>query len=259
MPELPDVEVFKEYFDSNALKKKIEKVKVPQTRVLESSPAKLRRDLEGEKFSTSRRHGKYLLARLSNDKWLVFHFGMTGFLRYYKDEAKEPKHVRLVIDFANGDHLAYVCQRMFGEVEIVDDDKRFIRQKEMGPDAWAIQWRPFRDRISARTSAIKSTLMTQDVLAGIGNVYADEILYQAKVNPKKRARKLDEKELRKIYNTMGRVLKKAIEFKANPDEAPRSWLLRRRKPGAKCPRCKGEIKKYTVSGRAGYFCPECQQ
>jgi len=101
-------------------------------------------------------------------------------------------------------------------------------------------------------------LMDQSIMAGVGNVYADEICFQTGVRPDTRLPALDEDLRRKLHRTMRRVLRTAIDRKADPEELPRTWLLPRRREGAACPRCGGEIVKTTVAGRPTYVCPACQ-
>jgi formamidopyrimidine-DNA glycosylase len=109
MPELPDVEIFKRYLDATALNQKIARVSVKNTKVLRHiAPQTLVRNLKGRTLRSSLRHGKFLFGQLDKDGSVIFHFGMTGFLTYFKDKAKEPKHTRVRMDFSNGSFLGYV-------------------------------------------------------------------------------------------------------------------------------------------------------
>lgn len=261
MPELPDVEVFKRYLDSTALHKKIEAVSVKDRDLLEGVAAQSVRDrLLGRELSSSRRHGKYLFAEVEGEGWLVLHFGMTGFLKYYKREEAAPEHVRLLLEFANGYQLAYDCQRKFGMVGWTEDVDGFVEEKGMGPDPLAsdLDLRQFRDRLHGRRGAIKPTLMNQKVLAGIGNVYSDEILFQAGVHPERKIPSLGDDEVEEIYRALVRVVAAAIDAQADPERLPRGYLLPHREEGAECPRCGGTLRKKTVSGRSAYFCEEHQ-
>jgi formamidopyrimidine-DNA glycosylase len=110
--------------------------------------------------------------------------------------------------------------------------------------------------------AIKAALMNQSRLAGIGNVFSDEILFQARLHPMTPVGKLDDKDIARLYRTMRRVLKVAIDKGAGaedlPERLPKSFLLRQRQAGAKCPRCGGEIRTMKANGRTAYYCPRCQ-
>jgi formamidopyrimidine-DNA glycosylase len=261
MPELPDVEVFKQYLDATSLHKKIESVQITDERVLESlSKNKLTRALKGKTFRSARRHGKYLFVELDGGGlWLVLHFGMTGFLKYFKDTDNKSSHPRILIQFTNGYHLSYDCQRMLGEVNVTDDVEKFLRTRDLGMDALDVDLETFKDLLGKTRGAVKSALMNQKLLAGIGNVYSDEILFQAGVHPKTQANKLDEKQLEKIFDDMQKVLETAIDCGADPEKMPEFYILPERRKKGKCPRCSGEIVKEKVSGRTAYFCPKCQR
>lgn len=263
MPELPDVENYGRYLKRHGLNKKIDAVSVASPSILKGvEPAALGRMLHGHAFARTRRHGKHLLAAVDDGRWLAFHFGMTGYLSHFRDGEQDPKHDRLRFDFENGEHLAYVNQRLLGRVEMIDDADRFIRDRKLGPDALAVDEQAFRDGLGAKRGAVKSALMDQTLFAGIGNIYSDEILYHAKVHPKTRTDALDERTVGRLYREMRRVLETAIEKGAGTEDVaqrvPRTWLLPRRRRGAACPRCGGSIDTLKVQGRTAYFCPGCQ-
>jgi formamidopyrimidine-DNA glycosylase len=197
---------------------------------------------------------------LDSDDCLVIHFGMTGFLKYFKNEEKEPPHDRLLISFANGYHLAYDSQRKLGQMTLVEDFDRFIEEKGLGPHALAPQldFDAFKKIAAGRRGSIKSLLMNQAVIAGIGNIYADEILFQARIHPKSPADTLSDKRLRHLFAARKRVLKTAIAHQANPRELPRSYIIPRRSSDRRCPKCRRLLKKTTISGRTTYYCPGWQ-
>lgn len=261
MPELPDVAVFKTYLDSTALHQKIKQVSVKEKRVLEGVSAREIRDrLKGASFKKSRRHGKYLFIETDGGGHLVLHFGMTGFLKYFKDMEKETDHDRLLFDFTNGYHFAFDCQRMFGQIGWIDSMADFMEEKGLGPDALSsdLSFTLFRERFSESGAMIKSALMNQGLIAGIGNIYSDEILFQAGIHPKTRSKNLDEDRLRKLFDKMRSVLETAIDCKADPEAVPKHFLLPHRNEGEGCPGCGGEIRKEKIAGRTAYFCPKCQ-
>ncbi len=259
MPELPDVEVFKRYLDATSLHREVRHAFVPASRVLGKAASTLRSHLEGRRLEESHRHGKYLLARLAESDWLVLHFGMTGFLEAYGSGGSDEEHVRLRLDFSDGGHLAYHDQRLLGQVDLAESPQALLEERGLGPDALDADLGLFRERLEGHRGAVKPTLMNQSVLAGLGNVYSDEILFQAEVHPETPVPALDEEAVGTLHRVMWRVLRKAIVFKAEPAEAPASWLLPRREEGAPCPRCKGRIERLVVSGRAAYLCPACQK
>ena len=263
MPELPDVEIFKQYLDATSLHRTIERVDKKTPDMLKGiSGKKLQQRLEQKRFNSSRRHGKYLFAELKGEGWLVLHFGMTGFLKYYKIPGKEPAHDRLRIGFANGYHLAYDCQRKLGEIGFADGPDKFIREREMGPDAMSadLDLDALRKILSGSRASIKGALMNQSLIAGLGNVYTDEILFQAGIHPKTKANELEEGDVKRLYRKMRKeVLPTVIDRRADPARFPEEYLTPCRKKGANCPRCGSELKQIKVSGRTAYLCPECQQ
>jgi formamidopyrimidine-DNA glycosylase len=184
---------------------------------------------------------------------------MTGKPHYFKSMEKEPNHDRLLFHFANGYHLAYDCQRLLGEVDVVDEPQQLITAKGLGPDALSLNFEDFQARLDGRRGAIKTTLMNQQVLAGIGNVYSDEILFQARLHPKTSVNELDVDWRRTVFEAMRDVLNTAIDCQADPAKFPDSYIIPQREPDAACPNCGGPVKQITFSGRHAYYCPACQR
>ena len=260
MPELPDVEVFRRYVNATALHQKIGSVSVRSHKILDGiSEKRLKAALEGNQFSATRRHGKHLFAEV-NGHWLVFHFGMTGFLKYFKQEQERPEYEQVVIDFANGYHLSYDCRRKLGRIRLTDDVENFIHNHELGPDALDDRFdlKAFEGRLNTTRSAIKSVLMNQSIMAGIGNIYSDEMLFQAGIYPKMKANQLDQTLVQKLFEAMKDVLTSAIACGAKPDELPDTYIIPRRGKDGECPKCGTGLTRITVSGRTGYYCRQCQ-
>lgn len=262
MPELPDVEILKRYCDATVLHKSIDKVEVQSKRVVEGvSPDELDNTLQGKRFESTDRHGKHLFIQLDHQDWLVLHFGMTGDLKYYKEADAQPEFTQVLFSYANGYHLAYILPRKLGKIRLVDDKSQFIDDQELGPDALndGLDFAAFADIMADRRGMAKSTLMNQQILAGIGNVYSDEILFQARIHPRMKLNQLDEDGFKRLYSKMKEVLRTAIDCQANLEQFPDSYLIPRRSEGEECPRCDGQVQRIEVSGRAGYFCPNCQK
>ncbi len=261
MPELPDVQVFKQYLDATALHQKIQDVEVHSERILEEiSSQRLATELKARSLESVRRHGKYLLVQLDDGRWLVLHFGMTGELKYFKDLEREPEYDQVLIAFANGYHLAYIAPRKLGEIELVDEAEAFVAAKDLGPDVLGgdFDLDTFTDLLSGRRGMIKSALMDQQLMAGIGNVYSDEILFQEGIHPRTAVKDLAGDALASLYATMNEVLHTAIDRGADPDEYPDSYLTPHRHQGGTCPRCGEELQRVKVAGRSAYFCPNRQ-
>lgn len=260
MPELPDVEVFSRYLEATALHKKISEVEVQTTKILSGvSGHRLKRTLEGSSLEEARRHGKHLFVRLDAGKWLHFHFGMTGRLRYFKNRDEEADHDRLLLRFSNRYRLAYESQRMLGMVGLIKDPDSFLADKGLGPDALHLDFQGFDHILDQRGASIKSVLMNQRLIAGIGNVYSDEILFHAGIHPASRSGGLNPQKRKDLFRKMVEVLATAIKCKADPSKFPRSYLLPRRREGEKCPHCRDYIRKGKIAGRSSYYCPACQR
>jgi formamidopyrimidine-DNA glycosylase len=265
MPELPDVENYGRYLRRTALHKAIRAGEVGDTRILgDVSGREVSRVLRGRRLETTRRHGKHLFVALDRNGWLGLHFGMTGRLRYFKRLEDDPKHDRLRLDFDNGYHLAYEDQRMLGRVRLLDDPDAFIASRKLGPDALdpALDRKAFAERLCRHKGQVKAALMDQSVLAGIGNVYSDEILFQARVHPEAQVPNLRKGQLSSLSAATRRVLRVAIDKGAGTQDVekrlPRGYLLPHRRDGARCPRCGGQVRALKIAGRTAYICPRCQ-
>lgn len=266
MPELPDVENFRRYLRRHGLHQRVQRVRVHDDRaVRDVSPQTLQRAAKNEELASTRRHGKHLFVELDGgDRWLHFHFGMTGSLSHFDDDDEVPEHDRVQLDFPNGKHLAFVCPRLFGYVGLVEDPGSYIEDHDLGPDALSTRLTrdKLRDAVQGKKS-LKAALMDQTAIAGIGNVYADEILFHAKLDPRRRPDDLKDNELRRLHRALHHVLKEAITHGAGTeqivDRVPKTWLLPHRQSGAPCPRCQGELARYKSGGRNGYYCPSCQK
>ncbi len=260
MPELPDVESFKRYLDATALHQRIADVDVRSADLLKGiSGRELARRLKGRRFECSCRHGKHLFVRTDGDIWLRLHFGMTGSLRYFKGEEKGPPHTRVLFVFVKDHRLAFNDQRKFGEVGLVNEVAKFLKKRALGPDAINIDLAEFKETLTRHRGAVKSILMNQRLIAGIGNIYADEILFRARIHPATQVTRLGDKALAKLFQAMRYVLEKAIKARADVDQIPKSWLLPHRHKGGKCPRCGRKLRSSKIGGRTAWFCPHCQR
>lgn len=265
MPELPDVELYRQRLDGGGLNRRIARVVVSEPRVLRDiSPRGLGARLRDASILSSRRHGKYLFAETDAGFWVEMHFGMTGSLQIYADPELAPDFERVRLDFSDGGRLAYTSRRLLGHIAVVDDPDAFIVQQELGIDALdpALTQAAFAALLAGRRGAVKSALMDQSLIAGIGNIYSDEILFQAHVHPRRAANRLTEDEQGRVYAATQGVLKTAIAVGAGSeqflDRLPEDFLLPHREVGGSCPRCGGQLEGLKTSGRTGYFCPTCQ-
>jgi formamidopyrimidine-DNA glycosylase len=260
MPELPDVETFKRYLDATSLHQRIVGVDVLSAHLLKDvSGRELTRRLKGRRFESSCRHGKHLFVHADDDVWLRLHFGMTGSLRYFKGEEKAPPHTRVLFVFEKDYRLAFDDQRKFGEIGLIEDVDEFLKKRALGADALDVDLFGFKEILGKHRGAVKSTLLNQRLIAGIGNIYADEILFHARIHPATQIALLGEKHINRLFAAMRHVLKKAIGYQADVNRMPKSWLFPHRGKGGKCPRCGRELKSSNIGGRTAWFCPHCQK
>ena len=255
MPELPEVEMYARYFARHALGQAIAHVRVRDPRILGTRTL---RPLVGHVFHRVRRHGKHLFVD-AGDIWLRIHFGMTGDLAYYSDEP--PRFARVIFDFENGAHLAYEDMRLFGVVDLTTSPDDYIRDHRLGPDPLdpAFTLREFRKLLHKRRGRIKALLMSQEVIAGIGNLYADEALYRSSIDPRRPIDRLSEGEVKALFAAIRRVLRETIAFKAREGDYPCRFLIQHRQEGHRCPRCGGTIQRTIVAGRTTYYCAKHQR
>jgi formamidopyrimidine-DNA glycosylase len=263
MPELPDVELYRRTLEGHALHERIARVVVSDARILGDLAAKaFVARLQGNRLESSRRHGKHLLVRLARDGWLTMHFGMTGSLEYVEPAGADVPYDRVRFDLGSGG-LVYVNRRMLGRVGLADDADAFIAAAELGPDALdpAFDLAAFSAALDGRRD-LKSALMDQSLVAGIGNIYADEILFQARLHPKTPARSLGNAKRKALFGKVREVLEAAVDRGAGAEQflerLPKSWLLPHRHEGGTCPRGHGKLATLKAAGRTSYHCPRCQ-
>jgi formamidopyrimidine-DNA glycosylase len=256
LPELPEVELYTRYFAKHALGQKVARVRILDERILgDIRPDAFARKLRHREFSRVRRHGKHLFAD-AGATWLHLHFGMTGDLAYYREASEQPRFARVVFDFANGAHLAYDDMRLFGVVDVTPDPETFIAAHSLGPDPLDPKFTlaAFRQLLAKRRGAIKSLLMTQEVIAGIGNLYADEVLYETSIDPRRAVDRIGEAEVKQLHTALRRLLRETIARKARGAGYPPKSLILHREEGNRCPMCGASIRKTVVFGRTTYSC-----
>ena len=257
MPELPEIAYFRKFTDEALLHKKVMKVAFGASKPLQETQKKFEETFTHHSFTDTRQLGKYLFIKSDAQKWLVLHFGMSGSLDFSALE-ELPKHAIISFYFQDNTHFSFVCPRKFGKVWITERVEEFQKEHNLGPDALSISKSDFMALMEKQTGSAKSVLMDQHNIAGIGNVYTDEILFQSHIHPKTKISDLQKSQLDSIYKNISKVLKKAIQIIENGEKPPDSWLKAHRHEGDPCPNCKGKVKKIQVGGRSTYFCEGCQ-
>jgi formamidopyrimidine-DNA glycosylase len=257
VPELPDVEAYRRFFAEHAAGGRVRRVAVlDPVSVRNVEPSTLDRALRGRTFADPDRHGKWLVA-WTDGPALLLHFGMTGDLIWSGDEPERHRHDRVILELEGGDELRYRNMRKLGGVWLAHDpeEARGV-MAALGPDALDAGLGAFRAALSRRRGQAKAALMDQAVVAGVGNLAADEALWQARIHPSRRLQDLDEDERRRLERAVRRVLRTWVD---RFDDLPRGWLLPvRGRPDATCPRCGTPLLRTVVGGRTTYFCPSCQ-
>lgn len=260
MPELADVEGFRRYFAAHALDHTVRRVEVPDPDVVRNTtPQGLGRTLDGRRFGAADRWGKWLLARIDGAN-VVLHFGMTGSLSFAPADAEAPRHAhdRVVLVLDHGE-LRYRTQRKLGGLWIArGPDELHGIVGDLGPDALAVDEETFLERLAGHRGGLKSALMNQSILAGIGNELSDEILWRARLHPGTDLEALDLSARRHLYA----VLHDTLEETARHGRIPQTgeWLDSQR--GADepvCPHCHHRLEVATVAGRTSYWCPHEQR
>lgn len=258
MPELPEIALYKKYLDATALHQKITKVGFPDSNLLQDSPDLFKKALKDKELESSERTGKYLFVKIKNGKCMVLHFGMTGKLAYYKD-GETPDYTKMLLTFENDFHLAFICPRKFGKIYLAESAEQFREEHQLGKDALEFSEKEFVAYLQKKKGSLKSALMDQKSISGIGNIYADEIAFQCQLHPKSKVPALSEKDRKALYEQMKKVLKTVIEKDAVRSHFPKNYLTPHRKEGADCPVNDGKIEQIKISGRSTYFCPDYQK
>jgi len=258
MPELPEAEANRRRVEAGALNRTITGFRVTDAAPMHMPSTAERKRFEGTRLTRTHRHGKYIFAGSASGPWLVVHLGMTGSLRVC-DAGEEPDHTKLRVDLEGGRVLAFRCPRKFGWVKVTDDPETFVADAGLGPDAMQIGANAFADTIGATRTAIKTALIDQKRLAGIGNLWSDETLWRVGLMPDVPADTLDAKTVKALHDEFRAVLEAVLDTDADYSKLPDDWLIHRRKVGATCPRCGGTIAKTTVGGRTAYHCPDHQK
>lgn len=259
MPELPDVEAFRRHLHREGLHRRIERIDLlDEAACKDTTPGALSEALRGQELSTTGRRGKHLFAPTTGASTLVLHFGMTGYPVIDGAAETVDPHERLRLHFDDGGRLSVVDQRRLGFVSVTDDVDGYCAAHELGPDALDLSRADLQQVLRSVRGGLKSTLMNQTLLAGIGNIYSDEICFAAHLAPDRVAGELDDNEVRRLHRQLRRVLLTAADRDADPQRFPRGWLVRHRHEGDPCPRCGTPVQKARMAGRSAYYCPGCQ-
>ncbi|GGD49954.1 DNA-formamidopyrimidine glycosylase [Erythrobacter arachoides] len=255
MPELPEAQANRRRIEDQCLNRTITSVELgDDVSYIELPGDNERQRLVGHRFTQTHRHGKLIFAGSKTGPWICVHLGMTGKLLPFDVPDEAPDHTKLLIAFEGDRRLAFRCPRKLGWVRVIDSPEAEIARIGFGPDALDVSREDFRKVMGRTRGTIKGALMAQRKLAGIGNLWSDEILFQTGWHPETVAGDIGEDDLGTMFDTMRAVLAEVCGTGAVYSKLPKDWLIGDRKAGKSCPRCEGTIAKAKVGGRSAYYC-----
>lgn len=255
MPELPEAEANRRRIADQCLNRTIEDAVLGDNITYIELPGDNERGrLVGRQFTETHRHGKLIFAGSRSGPWICVHLGMTGKLLPFDAPDGPPDHTKFLIRFEGDRRLAFRCPRKLGWVRVVDSPQEEIDRIGFGPDALQISCDAFVDVIGGTDGAVKSALIEQKKIAGIGNLWSDEILFEIGNRPDRKASNLDGETLRRMHGVMREKLQTVLGVNADYSKLPESWLVRHREKGAECRKCGGTIHTTKVGGRTAYYC-----
>ncbi|MCR4911202.1 MAG: bifunctional DNA-formamidopyrimidine glycosylase/DNA-(apurinic or apyrimidinic site) lyase [Bacilli bacterium] len=272
MPELPEVETVKNVLIPIVKGRKILDIEIKRRTTIQGDPVVFIDSLKGETFNDISRIGKFLIFHLTNEKVLISHLRMEG--KYYEFDEDEPdsKYARVVFHFDNNKKLCYDDSRCFG-IMILSSEKEYRQEKEiskLGPEPFAINDVSFLLKASkGKKLPIKSNLLDQSLMTGLGNIYVDEVLYASKIHPLTPSYAVTKKEWELIVKNAKTILTTAIELGGSTiksyhpgkdiDGNFQTRIKIYGKSGEECPECHSTYRFIKVGGRGTTFCPKCQQ
>ena len=226
--------------------------------------------MNGKRISGLDRRGKYLIMRLEGGDSILVHLRMTGSFIVSKDSKLPDSHTRAVIHLDDGSNMFFIDPRKFGKFQLVEDASNRVLDK-LGPEPLSGAFTPalLAARLAGKKIPVKAALVDQEVVAGIGNMYADDALFEARIHPLRATDSLSMQEIKKLYRAILHVLKEAIENKGasisnyfrpggERGTAHKDFKVAHRR-GEECPVCGGPIERIVVRQRGTYFCPACQR
>jgi len=278
MPELPEVEVMRRDLEREVVGKKIKAVEVTGTRSVRRH--RNRKEfitvLTGRKITAVQRRGKYLVMKLDGNDALIVHLGMSGqLLRAKTAREKAPKHTHVAITFTQGGLLRFVDPRTFGEMFVAPYDNLDQQVDELAhlgldPLETALSWDLFGRMLAEKKTKLKPLLMDQKFIAGIGNVYSDEILFEAGLKWDRQSDSLSQQEIRRLYRAISETLNGAVKYRGSsladeqyvdlfgkPGEYQEHHQVYGRE-GQACVRCRRPIHRARYSNRSTFYCDACQ-
>ena len=273
MPELPEVESVRRALEPVLVGRRFDRVRIDDARLVRPfEPAEVAAELEGERVAAVERRGKYLIVRFESSRVLLIHLRMTGNLLHTPPGSlPDDAHRRAVVTLDNGSDVAYRDVRRFGTWLLLEpgESEPYLATK-VGDEPLDALFTAARlgERLRGRRGALKAALLDQRTLAGLGNIYVDEALWRARINPLRPAGSLEAGELRRLHRGIRAALENGLRRQGStlrdyrlPDgssgSAQNEFHVYGR-GGEPCDRCGTPIAKTTIAGRSSWFCPQCQ-
>jgi len=271
MPELPEVETIKNSLSAKISNKFIIGFNNFLSKIIQPELKVFRENILNSRIQSISRIGKYLFIYLNNQQVLVIHLRMTGQLLIVNKDLLPDKHTLVEFYFQDSsEKLIYRDIRRFGQIKLIleKDLLAYLASKKLAPDALLIQKETFIQNLTKRNMLIKTALLDQSIIAGIGNIYADEILFQAKILPNRRTNSLSASELDLLFTSIQQVLTLAIKNRGtsisdyvdanNQKGSNQNFLKVYKQEGKKCHNCGNLIQRIKINGRSTRYCTHCQ-
>ncbi|MBR73705.1 MAG: formamidopyrimidine-DNA glycosylase [Dehalococcoidaceae bacterium] len=271
MPELPEVETIVKDLFSNVINKKITTLKVfpgSERLFLQHTPVYFKKRLMNNTINHLSRHGKYIIFHLSEKKFLIMHLRMTGSMSISNRKDQQLRYEKIRIIFSDNTAISFMDIRKFGTIDVVDSLD--ILRTKLGPDAISDEFNVefLANQLKRKQSSIKAALLDQKIAAGIGNIYADEACWDAKISPLAPAASLKKKQILQLCSSIKIVLNNSIsnrgtsinnymDLEGNQGYHQTKVAVYGRN-GEPCIRCKTLIIKIRIAGRGTFYCPKCQ-
>jgi formamidopyrimidine-DNA glycosylase len=275
MPELPEVQtIVNDLNVAGLIGTTIVAAKVLWPRTIAfPSPGVFCRKIKGKRISAITRRGKFLVFDFENSHHLLIHLRMSGRIHWVAADSKRLKHEHVVLSFDDGKQLRFHDTRKFGRMYLVDKAQKILGKLGPEPLAGDFKFKKFAERLHKRKRLLKPLLLDQSFIAGLGNIYVDEALWEAKIHPCRMASTLSNAEIQSLHRAIPKVLKRGIKNlgttlgtgKTNFYSVARrrgqnkEKLKIFRRTGRACPRCKAMIERIIVGQRSTHVCPKCQK
>lgn len=272
MPELPEVETVRRGLEKLILGKKISSIEVHYPKMIKTDLEEFQKELPGQVIQSMGRRGKYLLFHLT-DRVLISHLRMEGKYFFYPNQVLERKHAHMVLHFENGGTLVYEDVRKFGTMELLAPEllESYFISKKLGPEPTKKDFDllTFQKALKKSKRPIKTHLLDQTLVVGLGNIYVDEVLWRAKVHPASPSQSLTRAEATAIHEQTIAVLGQAVDkggstIRSYTNAFGENGTMQELhqvydKAGLACSRCGTIIEKIQLGGRGTHFCPQCQR